>query len=120
MDLLGRKMGMEEGKLFMNLMTEGNAQIAEAKNIDNLKEEAELVEKAINAVLTTATEYAGMMMKNPFIPLIAACDFLNCAGDILCGWLHLWMALEATKALERTDKESNKMFYTGKIEGAKS
>jgi len=37
----------------------------------------------------------------------------------LCGWFHLWMGLEATKNLAKTDKESDKMFYTGKIEGAK-
>ena len=119
LDLLGRKLGMNEGKHFMNLMTEGNAHIAEAKGIDSLKDEAAVVENAVNAILTTATDFAGMMMKNPFIPLIAACDFLNCIGDTLCGWFHLWMGLEATKNLDKADKESDKMFYTGKIEGAK-
>ena len=64
-------------------------------------------------------DFAGLLMKNPFIPLIAACDFLNCVGDALCGWFHLWMALEATKGLAKADKDSDKMFYTGKIEGAK-
>ena len=29
------------------------------------------------------------------------------------------MAIEATKALPKADKESDKAFYTGKIEGAK-
>jgi hypothetical protein len=119
MDLLGRKMGMGEGKHFMNLMTESNAHIAEAKGFDSLKDEAAVVETAVNAILTTAMDFAGLLMKNPFIPLIAACDFLNCVGDTLCGWLHLWMALEATKGLVGADKDSDKMFYTGKIESAK-
>jgi hypothetical protein len=119
MDLLVRKMGMNEGKHFMKLMTEGNAHIAEAKGVDSLKDEAAVVENAVNAILTTATDFGEMIMKNPFIPLIAACDFLNCVGDTLCGWFHLWMGLEATKNLAKADKDSDKMFYTGKIEGAK-
>jgi alkylation response protein AidB-like acyl-CoA dehydrogenase len=119
MDLLGRKMGMNEGKYFMALMTEGNAHIAEAKGIDNLKAEAAVVETAINAILQTATDFAGMLGTNPFVPLIAACDFLNCVGDTLCGWFHLWMALEATNGLAKAASDSEKMFYTGKIESAK-
>lgn len=103
----------------MNLMTEGNSHIAEAKGIDGLKEEAAVVETAVNAILTTATDFAGLMGKNPYIPLIGACDFLNCVGDALCGWFHLWMALEATKGLAKAASDRDKMFYTGKIESAK-
>jgi alkylation response protein AidB-like acyl-CoA dehydrogenase len=119
LDLLGRKMGMKGGQYFMTLLTEGQAQIAEAKGTELLKGEAAVVEAAVNAVLTTAMEYAGLMKKNPFIPMIAACDFLNCVGDTLSGWFHLWMAREAGKRLAQAEKESDKMFYQGKIEGAK-
>jgi alkylation response protein AidB-like acyl-CoA dehydrogenase len=119
MDLLGRKMGMKKGAYFMNLLAETKAAIAEAKSNDNLKEEAVIVEKALNSCAATAMAFAPMMKTNPAVPLIAACDFLNCFGDALVGWLHIWMANVATKNLATTTNDRDKAFYTGKIEGAK-
>jgi len=118
LDLLGRKLGMKGGAYFMNLIGETKAAIEEGK-ASEFKEEAEIVEKAVNAIVETAMKFAQLMKKNPFVPLIAACDFLNCFGDALCGWFHLRSALVAKKALETADVEKEKMFYTGKIEGAK-
>jgi len=81
--------------------------------MENFKEEAVLVENAVNALLTTAMEFAKLMKVNPYVPLIAASDFLNCFGDTLCGWYHLWMALEASQGLAKADNDREKMFYTG-------
>ena len=119
MDLLGRKLGMKKGQYFMALLGEAKPVIDRAKATDAFKEEAAVVENAINALLMTAMEFAKLMKVNPFVPLIAACDFLNCFGDTLCGWYHLWMALAATEGLAKADNDRDKMFYTGKIEGAK-
>jgi hypothetical protein len=119
MDLLGRKLGMKKGQYFMALLGESKAAIDQAKGMENFKGEAVIVENAVNALLTTAMEFAKLMKVNPFVPLIAACDFLNCFGDTLCGWFHLWMALEATNGLAKADNDRDRMFYTGKIEAAK-
>ncbi|MDT8274110.1 MAG: acyl-CoA dehydrogenase family protein, partial [Desulfomonilia bacterium] len=48
LDLLGRKLGAKKGMYFMNLLGETQAEIGKAKNNDNLKEEAALVETALN------------------------------------------------------------------------
>jgi hypothetical protein len=63
--------------------------------------------------------FSGLIRKNPFIPLIAAYDFLNCLSEALCGWFHLWMANIAVEGLKNATIDKEKMFYTGKIEGAR-
>ena len=36
-----------------------------------------------------------MIKTSPFVPLIGACDYLNCLGDAIVGWLHLKIAIVA-------------------------
>jgi len=119
MDLLGRKLGMKKGLYFMNLLGETQAEIAKAKENENFKEEAAIVENALNACAGTAMEFSKLIKTNPFIPLIAAMDYLNCFGDALMGWFHIWMANVATEKLAAAETDQDKAFYTGKIEGAK-
>ncbi len=119
LDLLGRKLGMKKGLYFMNLLGETQAQVAKAKANDNLKAEAEIVEKALNACATAAMQFSQLIKTNPFIPLIAAYDYLLCLSEAICGWMHLWMANVATEKLAANPIEQDKLFYTGKIEGAK-
>ncbi len=119
LDLLGRKLGMKKGLYFMNLLGETQAEVAKAKGNEALKAEAETVEKALNACAGAAMQFSKLMRSNPFVPLIAAVDYLHCLAESLCGWFHLWMANTATEKLAANPSETDKAFYTGKIEGAK-
>ncbi|NMC96755.1 MAG: acyl-CoA dehydrogenase, partial [Deltaproteobacteria bacterium] len=120
LDLLGRKLGMKKGAYFMNLIGMMKKDIEEAKKLDAFKKEAETVEKALNACAETALAFSKMIKTTPFVPLIGACDFLNCLGDALVGWLHLRMALVAIPKFFAADTgEMDKAFYRGKIEGAR-
>lgn len=119
LDLLGRKLGMKKGLYFMNLLGETQAEVAKAKNNENFKEEAVIVEKALNKCAETAMTFSSLIRSNPFIPLIGAYDYLNCLSEALCGWFHIWMANVATEKLAANPGEKDKAFYTGKIEGAK-
>ena len=119
MDLLGRKLGMKKGAYFMALLGETQAEIARAKDSDNFKEEAVIVETAINKCAEAAMTFSAMIRTNPFVPLIAACDYLNCLSEALLGWFHIWMANVATEALKTATLDQEKAFYTGKIESAK-
>ena len=119
MDLLGRKLGMKKGAYFMALLGETQAEIARAKNSDNFKEEADIVENALNKCAEAAMTFSAMIRTNPFVPLIAACDYLNCLSEALLGWFHIWMANVATEALKTATLDQEKAFYTGKIESAK-
>jgi alkylation response protein AidB-like acyl-CoA dehydrogenase len=120
LDLLGRKLGMKRGAYFMNLLSVTKEAIEEGKKLDAFKKEAETVEKALNACAETALAFSKMIKTTPFVPLIGACDFLNCLGDALVGWLHLRMALVAIPKFFAADTgEMDKAFYRGKIEAAR-
>jgi len=120
LDLLGRKLGMKKGLYFMNLLAMTKETIEEGKKIDAFKKEAEVVEKALNACAETSLAFAKMIKVTPYVPLIGACDFLNCLGDALVGWLHLKIALAAIPKFFAADTgEQDKLFYRGKIEAAR-
>ncbi|MBN2283338.1 MAG: acyl-CoA dehydrogenase [Deltaproteobacteria bacterium] len=119
LDLLGRKLGMKKGLYFMNLLGAAQAEVAKAKEIENFKDEAGIVENALNSCASTAMQFSQLIKSNPFVPLIAASDYLNAFGDALLGWYHLWMARIATENMPNAVSDQDRMFYTGKIEGAK-
>ena len=116
---VGRKLGMSGGKLLSTLLNETKAAIGEAREATGLREEALIVEGAAEALATTSSTLGKVWKTNPSLPLLAASDLLNCFGDTLCGWMHLWMALSAKKALADAKSEEDRLFYQGKIEGAK-
>jgi alkylation response protein AidB-like acyl-CoA dehydrogenase len=120
LDLLGRKLGMKKGAYFINLLNYTADAINEADTMDSLKGEAAIVKAALTACGLTAKDFSKMIGTTPYVPLIGACDYLNCLGDAIVGWLHLRMAIEATKKfLDPSTGEKEKAFYRGKIEGAK-
>jgi alkylation response protein AidB-like acyl-CoA dehydrogenase len=119
LDLVGRKLGMNSGKLLSALLNEMKAVIGQALETADLRHEALVVEGAAQALAITASALGSVAKTSPAVPLLAACDLLNCFGDTLCGWLHLWMALTAKNALKNAESESDQLFYQGKIEGAK-
>jgi alkylation response protein AidB-like acyl-CoA dehydrogenase len=119
MDLLGRKLGMKKGLYFMNLLAMTQEAIAEAKQNDQLKAEAEIVENALNKCAETSMAFAKMIRTVPFVPLIGAVDFLYCLSEALVGWLHLRMANAAVKGMPNAAGDQDKAFYSGKIQGAK-
>ncbi|MDD5525546.1 MAG: acyl-CoA dehydrogenase [Smithella sp.] len=120
LDLLGRKLGMKKGLYFMNLMAMIKETIEEGKKVDSLKNEVAIVENSLNAVAETSMAFAKMIKVTPYVPLIGACDFLNCMGDVIVGWLHLKMALVAIPKFFAADTgEQDKAFYRGKIEAAR-
>jgi alkylation response protein AidB-like acyl-CoA dehydrogenase len=120
LDLLGRKLGMKKGLYFMNLMAMIKETIEEGKKVDAMKNEVAIVENALNAVAETSMAFAKMIKVTPYVPLIGACDFLNCMGDVIVGWLHLKIALVAIPKFFAADTgEQDKAFYRGKIEGAR-
>jgi alkylation response protein AidB-like acyl-CoA dehydrogenase len=120
LDLLGRKLGMKKGLYFMNLMTMIKETVEEGKKLEAFKKEAEVVGNALNALGETSMAFAKMIKATPYVPLIGACDFLNCMGDVIVGWLHLKMALVAVPKFFAADTpEQEKAFYRGKIEGAR-
>jgi len=62
-----------------------------------------------------------MIGTTPYVPLIGACDYLNCLGDAIVGWLQLRMAIEATKKFfDSATNEKEKASIVARLKGPSS
>jgi hypothetical protein len=119
MDLLGRKLGLNKGKPIMDLMGEIQAIIAQAKEADNLKPSAESLEKALNRLAEVAMQLGATAMSPQVLNAFAfAHPFMEVSGDVVAGWMLLWRAVIAQKALDAKAKKKDQMFYEGQIKSA--
>ncbi|MFW6011486.1 MAG: acyl-CoA dehydrogenase [Desulfosalsimonas sp.] len=132
MDLLGRKLGMKKGAVFMELMGEMQKTVAEAKKSPRLKSLTSEVENAVNRL----GEVAMHMGKNAGseksrVAFAHAMPFLDVCGDVIMAWMLLWRALTAEPALEKLAgdagdqkrdqkirKNKNVAFYEGQVQSA--
>jgi hypothetical protein len=116
MDLLGRKLGLNKGKPIMDLMGEIQAVIGQAKTRDALKSSAEALEKALNRLAEVAMHLGSMAMSAQVMNAFAfAHPFLEASGDVVFGWMLLWRAMAAQKALEGGSRKKDEKFYLGQL-----
>ncbi|ETR69124.1 MAG: Acd17 [Candidatus Magnetoglobus multicellularis str. Araruama] len=114
MDLLGRKLGMNKGKPMMDLMAEIQKVIAEAKEIDALKDIAVTVEDAVNKIGKVAMHMGATAMSENVLHAFAfACPFMEACGDVVLSWMLLWRANAASKKLQKKSKLT--AYYEGQI-----
>ena len=120
MDLLGRKLGMEGGKVFLGFLDEIKKVIEAAKQKDVLLPLAEILSKQVDALGMTAMTIGGAARSEKYASAFAhAHPFLEVTGDVALGWMHLWRALTATQALEKNPKQKDRVFYSGIITTAR-
>jgi hypothetical protein len=118
MDLLGRKLGMNNGKPIMDLMTEIQKTIAAAKEVDALQEMAVRLEEALNKLGKVAMHMGATAMSEKVMNAFAfACPFLEACGDVVMAWMLLWRASIAGSKLERA-KKKDRVFYEGQMKSA--
>jgi hypothetical protein len=142
LDLVGRKLGMDKGMPFKNLlgmMVETIANVRSSGNKSNelLQQLASSVEAAVKTLGDTGAYFAACYQNGkPQTSIIKAYPFLNLFGNVALGWLHLWQAdlastsLDAICANANVDREdkvavnalvgdnADAAFYLGKIQGA--
>lgn len=137
LDLVGRKLGLDKGKPFKNMLGMMAETVSTASNNEALQELASGVEQAVQT-LGDAGAYFGNCYQNgkPQIPIVKAYPFLNLFGNVALGWLHLWQSDLASTQLNKilaeeeidgkdnkaisglASKHSDAAFYIGKIKGA--
>jgi alkylation response protein AidB-like acyl-CoA dehydrogenase len=102
MDLLGRKLGMKKGEVFMNYLAEMQKTVADAKAISGLQDLAAKVESAINRLGDTAM-HMGQTALSPDLKIAFAFakPFLDVIGDVSLAWMMLWRAAIALPKLEK-------------------
>jgi alkylation response protein AidB-like acyl-CoA dehydrogenase len=119
MDLLGRKLAMNDGQIFMEFLNEINRTVEAAKSIDNLKKMAENVEQAVAKLQKTAMHLAGIAMSEAAANAFAwAYPFMEVVGDLTMAWMLLWRAVVAAENLEKGAKKKDVEFYQGQLKTA--
>ena len=84
LDLLGRKMGLQKGRVFMSFVEEVNRIVAQAREIEGLEALAERVTEAVDQLGATALELGQAAMSERYRAAFAqATPFLEVMGDVI-------------------------------------
>jgi hypothetical protein len=119
MDLLGRKLGMDKGRVFMNFLGEIQKTIALARERKGLEEIADEVEKSVGRLGEVAMHLGQTAMSSQFkIAFAFAFPFLEVMGDVIIAWMLLWRAALANQKIEAGAKNKNIEFYQGQLKTA--
>jgi len=119
MDLLGRKLGMDKGQVFMNFLEEIQKTIAQAKSEDGLDEMTAEFEKAVNRLGEVALHIGKSALSPKFkVAFAHAFPFLEVMGDVVMGWMLLWRAALARQNLNNGAKKKDVDFYEGQVKTA--
>lgn len=102
MDLLGRKLGMKQGTVFLNLLNEIQKTVENALTLPELNDLADKLSKAANILGDTALHLGTTAMSPKLSEAFAyAKPFLDVVGDVILAWMHVWRATIATTQLEK-------------------
>jgi hypothetical protein len=119
MDLLGRKLGLNEGKPIMDLMGEIQNTIAAARTHAKVEAPAGKVEQALNKLGEVALHLGKKAMSPELMTAFAhAYPFMEVCGDVVMSWLLLWRATVAAEKLENGAKKKDAAFYEGQLKSA--
>jgi butyryl-CoA dehydrogenase len=117
MDLLGRKVLMENGKAAQLFFQEVGQTIHTAKTIESLQSYAETLEESMLQLQQTTAYLIGLAQKDkPEVFLSDATLYLEMAGHITIAWQWLMQGIVAAKAIEKGGlSEDDHNFYHGKM-----
>ncbi len=110
MDLVGRKMGMKKGAVFMAFVGELQSYLAKAKEHEGTKGYIAEFEKSLGDMQTVAMTFMGKGMEGKIIDvLLQATPFLTFMGNLVMGWLLGEQAMVAQDKLTAmfADKNAN-------------
>ncbi len=118
-DLLGRKVGLNKGKSFMDFLEIIKSNIDKAKEVEGLETLADKVEEVYNKYSETVLLMSKTAMSEDVLNAFAqAVPLLDVTGDLTFAWLLLWRATTAKEALTGKVKKKDIAFYEGQIKTA--
>jgi hypothetical protein len=119
MDLLGRKLGLNQGKPIMDLMGEIQTTIANARGNARVAECGGKLEAALNKLGEVALHLGKTAMSPKVMAAFAhAYPFMEVSGDVVMAWLLLWRATIAAEKLDNGAKKKDAAFYEGQLKSA--
>jgi alkylation response protein AidB-like acyl-CoA dehydrogenase len=118
MDLLARKLGKQNGAVFMHLLEEIHKTVARAKGVPGLEDMAAKVEACANMLGQTAMKIGSLAMSpNYKVAFVHSLPFLHAMGDVIMGWMLLWRAETAAPKIEEANRK-DLPFYKGQVKTA--
>lgn len=119
MDLLGRKLGMNNGAVFMSMLSSMNETVKKAKETEGMQALAEGTETAVNRLAELAATIGKRATSAEFKTAFAhATPFLNAMGDVIMAWMLLWRAQTAATKLAGKPAQKDVAFYKGQLKSA--
>jgi len=119
MDLLGRKLGINRGKPFMDLLGEMQKIITAAKSVSGLENFAAKVEEVVNKLGEVALHMGTTAMSPKVMNAFAfAYPFMEVTGDVVMSWMLLWRATIAARELGKGARKKDAAFYEGQLKSA--
>ncbi|MBI9077100.1 MAG: acyl-CoA dehydrogenase [Desulfatibacillum sp.] len=119
MDLLARKIGMNQGAVFQSFMQEINNVIDRARKCGDLSPLADVMAQSLENLSALAMKLGATAMSADFKTAFAhSVPFLEIFGDIVMAWMLLWRASVASEKLGGKVKSKDVAFYNGQIKTA--
>ncbi len=119
MDLLGRKLGMKKGRIFLSFLEEIQKTVSAAKRNDNLSELSGILEKIANRLGETAMLLGQKALSPDFkVAFAHSLPFLEVMGDTIMAWMLLWRATVAKRQLAGNPTRKDTLFYQGQLKTA--
>ena len=119
MDLLARKLFLNKGQSFKDLMDEIQKTIDQAADMENLKTLSLNLSMALGRLKEVAQNIGQTLRSEDMMNAFAnAAPFLDVTGDVIMAWMHLWRAIVASQQLEQKPKKKDLEFYNGLLKSA--
>jgi hypothetical protein len=133
MDLLGRKLGMKQGMVFLDCMAEMRKTIDLANTIKAIEPLSKAMQAAAEQLEQSARAISDRATSGSYKTAYAfAHPFMMAMGDVIMGWMLLWRATVAAPKLDKltaglnSEKRQLKMetdkqtaFYHGQLQSAR-
>jgi butyryl-CoA dehydrogenase len=117
LDLIARKVPMNNMKGYLATISEINKTIVHAKQFDSLNEFSSQLALAVNALQSTTNKVlTNMSSKDIDLALANSVSYLSMFGHIIIAWLWLKQAIVATQALAKQPHKDDEDFYQGKLQ----
>jgi len=118
LDLLGRKLGMNKGALYMDFLGKMKQAAAAGKAIPATADMAERFDGVVDRLGQIALGLGQAAMSPKFKAAFShSVPFLEAMGDVTMAWMLLWRATVAAEKLENA-KKKDRLFYQGQIQTA--
>jgi alkylation response protein AidB-like acyl-CoA dehydrogenase len=120
MDLLGRKLGLNQGQSFRDLLDEMRKTAADAKAVPDVAALADALESLIARLEEAALHMVQALRSEKMLTAYAAAyPFMEVTGDAVMAWMLLWRANIAGRKLAEGAKKKDAAFYQGQIMSAR-